>query len=229
MLNACNGDGCGPAATLAVNPTGASPNVPIVATPMPVVVADGPNITISWSRIAGDNGSNTDYRLYVGDLSRDGPALDVITKNNFYGAFLRAEGRRYDALVFATQNGNTVTGPASGFMVGGTSATAPLITSPTHNSTFKQGGFRLAWSPIPDAVRYQYYVARQGSSAAVLTGVTPGLFIDTSLSVTSSALHQAIVRACPSSNAGQCTPDSDAGWGPWSNITTGTTNFTIIP
>ncbi len=229
VLNACNGDGCGPPSTIAVNPTGPNPSVPIVATPMPVVVADGPNITISWSRIPGDNGSNTDYRLYVGDLSRDGPALDVITKNNFYGAFLRAEGRRYDALVFATQNGVTVTGPASGFMVAGSSATAPLITSPTHDSTFKQGPFRLAWSPIPDAVRYQYYVGRPGQSGPVLTGVTPGIFVDTTLSVTAPALHQAIVRACPSANTSQCSPDSDAGWGPWSNAVTGTTSFTITP
>lgn len=158
-----------------------------------------------------------------------GPALDVVTKGNFYGAFLRAEGRRYGALVFATQNGNTVVGLASGFMVAGTSATASLITAPTHNSTFKQGPFRLAWAPIPNAVRYQYYVARQGQSAPVLTGITPGLFIDTSLSVRANTLHNAIVRACPQSNASQCSPDSDAGWGPWSNTVTGTVNFTITP
>ncbi len=229
VLNACNGDGCGPQSTIAINPGGPNPSAPIVATPIPVVVADGPVVTIRWSRIAGDNVSNTDYRLYVGDLSRDGPALDVITKNNFYGAYLRAEGRRYDALVFATQNRSTVTGPASGFMVGGTSAPAPLITSPTHNSTFKQGTFRLAWSPIPGAVRYQYFVARPGQATPVLTGITPGLFVDTSLAVTANTLHQAIVRACPSNNSNQCGPDSDAGWGPWSNTVTGTTSFTLAP
>lgn len=229
VLNACNGDGCGPASTIAINPAGPNPSAPVVASPMPVVVADGPNITISWSRIPGDNGSNTDYRLYVGDLSRDGPALDVMTKNNFYGAFLRAEGRRYDALVFATQNGTTVTGPASGFMVAGVSAAASLITSPTHNSTFRQGPFRLAWAPIPDAVRYQYYVAREGRQSPDLTGMTPGLFVDTSLSVNANTTYNAIVRACPSINSSQCSPDSDAGWGPWSNAVTGTTRFTVVP
>ncbi len=229
IVNACNGDGCGPPATVAVNPSGPNSAVPVIAAPMPVLVANGPVVTISWSRIAGDDGSNTDYRLYVGDLSRDGPALDVITRNNFHGAYLLAEGRRYDALVFATRNGNTVTGPASGFMVAGTSAAAPLITAPTHGSTFRQGPFRLAWSPMPEGpglLRYQYYVARQGQSAPVLTGMTTGLFVDTSLAVTAPTQFNAIVRAC---YLDQCTPDSDAGWGPWSNTVTGTTAFTILP
>lgn len=227
IVNACNGDGCGGPATVPVNPAGPNGPLPVVATPMPVVIASGPIVTISWGRIAGDNGSNTDYRLYVGDLSRDGPALDVITKNNFYGAYLLAEGRRYDALVFATQNGVTGQGPASGFMVGGTSATAPSITSPTHNSTFAQRAFRLAWSPMPGtAPRYQYYVARQGQAAPVLTGITTGLFIDTTLPVTVPTQFQAIVRMCDSE---ECTLDSDAGWGPWSNTVTGTTTFTITP
>ncbi len=230
FVTACNGNGCGPqSAGLPINSPGPAYSEPVVAVPMPVVVENGPIITISWSRIAGDDGTNTDYRLYVGDLSRNGPALDVVTKNNFYSAYLRAEGRRYDALVFATQNGNTVVGRASGFMVAGTSAPAPLVTAPTHNSTFKQGGFRLAWSPIPGAARYQYYVARQGQSAAVLTGVTPGLYLDTSLNVTADTSFNAIVRACPEVNTSQCSPDSDAGWGPWSNLVTGTTAFTIRP
>lgn len=229
IVNACNGDGCGPPATVAVNPSGPNSAVPVIAAPMPVLVANGPVVTISWSRVAGDDGSNTDYRLYVGDLSRDGPALDVITRNNFYGAYLLAEGRRYDALVFATRNGNTVAGPASGFMVAGTSASAPLITSPTHQSTFRQGSFRLAWSPMPEGpglLRYQYYVARQGQSAPVLTGVTTGLFVDRSLAVTAPTQFNAIVRAC---YVDACTADSDSGWGPWSNSVTGTTAFTIVP
>lgn len=78
-------------------------------------------------------------------------------------------------------------------------------------------------------VVYQEAVGRQGQSGPVLTGITPGIFVDTTLSVTAPTLHQAIVRACPTANASQCSPDSDAGWGPWSQSVTGTTSFTITP
>ncbi len=233
IVNACNGDGCGPqSAPLAINPTGGW-SLPFIASPMPVIVADGPVIFISWNRIPGDTGSNTDYRLYVGDLSRNGPALDVVTKNNYYAAYVRAEGRRYDAFVSYQQGGSTVFGPTSGFMVRGTSAPAPLITSPTHNSTAR-GRIRLSWAPIPGAVRYEYYVARLGQAAGsgpVVRGMSPGTFVETAFPLVNGAptAYQAIVRACPAANQFQCRFDSDQGWGPWSSAVTGTTTFTVVP
>ncbi|MBM3737388.1 MAG: hypothetical protein FJW39_16535 [Acidobacteria bacterium] len=74
-----------------------------------------------------------------------------------------------------------------------------------------------------NAVRYQYYVARQGQSTPVLTGVTPGLYIDAHLAAFNNAttVSKMIVRSCQYPGT-QCTPDSDAGWGPWSQNVTGT-------
>jgi len=56
--------------------------------------------------------------------------------------------------------------------------------------------------------------------------VTTGLFVQVPLTV--AADYSGIVRACPA--GAMCTPDSDAGWGPWSvNGGTGVTNFRVVP
>ena len=122
-------------------------------------MVDGPGVFFSWSRVPGDNGSNTTYRLYVQDLSRATAALDVLTTNNFYGAYFSAEGARYDALVIANPGPNQVVGPAVGFNVRGESATAPTMTQPTHNSTVTAGNIQIGWSPVPGATLYEYFVA----------------------------------------------------------------------
>ncbi len=232
IVAACNGNGCGPfTGASVVNVTGPNPSLPAVGNPMPVVNVTGPRADIAWNRIAGDNGTNTSYRLYVGDLSTDAPALDAVTNNNFFAALLRSEGRRYDALVFATQNGQTVMGPASGFMMTGPSALAPTVSAPTHNSASKEGIKRLQWSPVTGAVRYQYYVTRVGQTAPAFTGVTPGLFVDILFPAAGGApsTYQAIVRACPEDQARFCTADFETGWGPWSQNITGTVSFTVTP
>jgi hypothetical protein len=231
IVAACNGDGCSPySGGVPINPAGPNPSAPIIGSPMAGIKVDGPAVTFAWTRIPGDNGSNTQYRLYVGDLSTGDPVLDVLTNNNFYGANLRAEARRYDALVIAKQGGVTTQGPTQGFLVGGASATAPTVSSPTHGSTVSAGITTLKWSPVPNSARYQFAVVRQGVGTAltVASGMTPGLFIDVALGV---GVHTALVRACPTANANanQCQVDSDAGWGPWSNVAGASTQFTVVP
>ena len=229
IVAACNGDGCSPySGAVAIAPTGPSPQAPLISAPMAGVKVDGPGVIFSWTRIPGDNGSNTSYRLYVGDLSTGDPVLDVITNNNFYGALLRAESRRYDALVIATQGSATVQGPAQGFLVGGNSAVAPTVSAPTHGSSVPQGLTTLKWSPVVGAARYQFAAVRQAAGAAltVASGMTPGLFTDVPLSI---GVHTALVRACPNANSAQCRLGSDAGWGPWSNVAGGFSQFTVAP
>ncbi len=65
----CNGNGCGAVSpSVAINPPGPNPAVPILGEPLEGLAVDGPVINFAWSRIPGDNGSNTVYRLYVQDL-----------------------------------------------------------------------------------------------------------------------------------------------------------------
>jgi hypothetical protein len=231
LVSGCNGDGCGPAGLYAITAAGPNPSVPNVGNPMSGTIVSGPQVVFSWNRIPGDNGTNTWYRLYVQDLSRQSAALDVYTRDNFYGAYFKAEGARYDAIVFANPGlPSQVVGPAQGFNVKGASASAPTMVSPGHNSTVTQGNLQLGWTPVPGATLYEYYVAVVGQPTATVRGVTPGLLAQVPLTGSGGGTaYSGIVRACPA--GATCQPGSDAGWGPWSNAPggPGVTNFTVTP
>ncbi len=182
--------------------------------PVPGTLSQGPVIDLAWNRVAGDDGANTVYRLFVQDLSRQAPALDVYTTQNFWSAFLKAEGGRYDAIVLAP---GSVAGSVSGFNVAGASAAAPTMTTPTHQSQVVAGNVDLAWSPVPGATLYEYFVAVQGAPDATVRGVTQGLSVKVPLGVGAGPFttYSAIARACPA--AAVCAPAGSTGWGPWSN------------
>ena len=240
VVAGCNGDGCGPTSVpVGINPAGPNPSVPNLGSPMSGTIVSGPQAFFSWNRIAGDNGTNTVYELYVQDLSRQAPALVVYTTKNFYGAYFEAEGSRYDALVIANPGFSQVQGPASGFNVGGTSSGAPTMVQQGHQDTgagvagvpgsLAQGNVQLGWTPVPGATLYEYFVAVQGQSSATVIGVTPGLIAQVPLSAVGSTptIYSGVTRTCPAGNT--CTIASDSGWGPWSNAPggPGVTNFTV--
>ncbi len=231
LIAACNGDGCGPYGLAGITAAGPNPTQANLGTPMAGTVVSGPSLLLTWNRVAGDNGSNTWYRLYVQDLSRQSAALDVYTQSNFYGALFRAEGARYDALVISNPGlPSQATGPAQGFNVSGASASAPTMVSPAHNSTVAQGNIQLGWTPVPGATLYEYFVAVQGQASATVRGVTPGLLAQAPLTGSGGGtLYSGIVRACPA--GATCQPGLDTGWGPWSNAPggPGVTNFTVTP
>jgi uncharacterized repeat protein (TIGR03803 family) len=229
LISACNGDGCGPYATTPIDVAGLNPAAPNLGTPMAGTVVSGPTVLFTWNRIPGDNGSNTTYRLFVQDLSRQQTALDIYTTSNFYGAYFKAEGARYDALVIANPGPSQIVGPAQGFNVAGLSATAPTMVSPAHNSTVPSGNVQLGWSPVPGATLYEYFVAVLGQPDATARGVTPGLLTQVPLTGTGlGTVYSGIVRACPL--GATCVAGIDSGWGPWSNAGgPGVTNFTVIP
>jgi hypothetical protein len=231
FLSACNGDGCGPYATRDITVPGPNPVQPNLGPPMAGTVVAGPSVIFAWNRIPGDTGSNTWYRLYVQDLSRQAAALDVYTKANYYAAYFKAEGARYDALVVSNPGlPGQVVGPAQGFNVSGSSATAPTMVAPAHNSTVAAGNVQLGWSPVPGATLYEYYVAVPGGSTATARGVTPGLVAYVPLAgAAGGTSYSGIVRACP--EGATCAVGSDAGWGPWSNEPggPGVSNFTVTP
>ncbi len=229
LVWACNGDGCGPASGVyGINPAGPNPALPNLGTPMGGSVAGGPYVLFTWSRVPGDNGSNTTYRLYVRDFSRQDTALDILTTQNYWGAYLKAEGTRYDALAIvnpdATGAGGTA-GPAASFNLSGSSAQAPTMVQPIHQSEVPAGNVSLGWSPVEGAGLYEYYVA---SGANVVRGVTPGLLVQVPLEATGDVWN-GITRACLAGDT--CTSESPTGWGPWSNEPggTGITQFTVVP
>jgi len=116
------------------------------------------------------------------------------------------------------------------FTVRGTSAVAPTLVAPTYESTVSGGNILLAWSPVPGATLYEYYLARQGTSAPTGRGVNPGLFAQVPLFAFGGqpTVYSGIARACPA--GATCVGGSDAGWGPWSNVAgTGGVNFTVLP
>jgi hypothetical protein len=231
LVAGCNGDGCGPSGQYAINPAGPNPSVPNIGTPIAGAVVSGPEVLLTWNRVPGDNGSNTWYRLYVQDLSRQAAAFDAYTTNNFYSVFFKAEGARYDAIVFANPGlPGEVVGPAQGFNVSGTSASSPTMVAPPHNSSIAEGNIQLQWSPVPGATLYEYFVAVLGEPEGTVRGVTPGLFVQVPLTAVggSPTTYSAIVRACP--EGATCALGSDSGWGPWSvDGGPGVTNFTVTP
>lgn len=201
---------------------GTPPVVPELATPVRGSLVDGPRVSFSWPRIASDDRTNTTYRLYVQDLARRAPALDVFTRQNSYEAFLRADGARYDALVIVADAPHLASRP-SGFGVSGTSAAAPTLVSPTHGSAVRGGRMELGWSPVPGARLYEFYVTRPASREAPLRGVVEGLFVHVRLE---PGQWSAVVRACEP--GAHCDAGREDGWGPWSNVAgPGVTNFTI--
>jgi hypothetical protein len=230
FLTACNGDGCGPYATQDITAAGPNPTQPNIGTPMAGTVVAGPGVLFTWNRVPGDTGSNTWYRLFVQDLSRQATAFDVYTTQNYYSAYFKAEGARYDVLVVSNPGlAGQVVGPAQGFSVSGASTTAPTMVAPAHNSTVSAGNIQLGWSPVPGATLYEYYVAVLGQGTAA-HGVTPGLVVQVPLAgAVGGTLYSGIVRACPA--GATCVFGSDAGWGPWSNAPggPGVTNFTVTP
>lgn len=232
IVAGCNGDGCGPFSPKAnISPSAPAPAAPIVGTPIAGTIVSGPNVILTWSRVPGDNGSNTAYRLYVGDLWRNAPALDILTTQNFHGAYFRAEGTRYDALVFANPDTPQQTqGPPTGFNVSGASARSPTMIAPRHNSRIRQGNVTLSWTPQERTVVYQYYVGTPGATAATVTGVTPGLSVQVPLQARNDqpTVYNGVVRACAPDV--HCSAGSESGWGPWSNIAgPGVTSFTVLP
>lgn len=231
VVAGCNGTGCGPlSAPFSVSPA-QTPVTPNLGTPMAGTVVAGPSVLFSWNRVATDNGQgNTVYRLFVNDLSRQTAALDVYTTQNFWAAYFKAEGARYDALVVANPGtAQQVVGPAAGFNVAGTSAVAPTLTTPAHQSTVRAGNLMLAWTPVAGATLYQYYISGGGQNPAV-TGVTTGLFAQVPLTAVNGqpTSYVGIVRACPA--LASCAAGADAGWGPWSDQAgPGVTSFTVAP
>ncbi|MBM3736520.1 MAG: hypothetical protein FJW39_12105 [Acidobacteria bacterium] len=230
LVTGCNGNGCGPqSAASQVNSPGPNQHGPTLASPVSGTAVNGPVVVFTWPRAPGDNGSNTVYRLYVQDQARQAAALDVWTSQNYYAAYLKAEGTRYDALVvYSPDTGNAVQGPASAFLVWGSSARAPSMTQPAHNSAVAQGNVPLAWSPVPGATLYEYYVAGGGQNPA-LRGVTPDLTVRVPLRAVNGAAtaYSGIVRACPA--GASCSPGSETGWGPWSATEGGGTAFQVLP
>jgi hypothetical protein len=217
FVQACNGDGCGPFAPIqGIDAAGPSPAAATLGTPMSQSTVDGPDVVFTWNRVAGDDGSNTSYRLYVQDLSRQSAALDLVTTQNYWSAKLRAEGAVYAALVVANPGPGEVAGPASTFAVRGVSAATPTMVEPTHQTGVAAGNVLFRWSPVAGASLYEYYVAECGVGSATARGVTPGLFVQVPLGATPpSTTYCSITRACPQGAA--CAFGSDAGWGAWND------------
>lgn len=219
IVTGCNGNGCGPYSDAKpVTAVGANPTTPVLSEPLGGSIVDGPVVVFSWSRVPGDDGVNTIYRLYVQDLTRQTTALDVYTNRNFYAAAFRAEGTRYDAVVIADPGtGQQSPSVAAGFNVRGQSAAAPTLTAPAHQGIVRRGNVSINWTPVEGATLYEYLVS------GISRGVTGGLGVQVPMGPGTAT---AIVRACPA--GATCAPDSDAGWGPWSSVAgTGVTTFNI--
>lgn len=215
----CNGDGCrANSAPAGVSVPGPSGSAPVVGSPASGDVINGPVVLISWNRVAGDNGSNTTYRLYVQDMGRQSAALDVLTTANFYGAYF-SPGTRYDVVVIANPGPNQVQGPPSGFTVRGAAPQHATLVSPTYGSTQKAGSIGLGWTPLLNSTIYQFFIGG-------FSGVTSGTRVDLQLAPGS---YVGAVRACAPNAV--CDPSSDSGWLPWSNTPggSGVVSFTVIP
>lgn len=215
LVKACNADGCGPISdAFSMNAAGPSPSAPVIGVPAAATVVSGPVVTFSWSRVPGDNGSNTTYRLYVQDMPASRPALDVITTNNFWAARFRP-GVRYDALVIANPGPNQVVGPPSGFVVDGPPLNAPAPTQPAYQGVVSLGGTTgqatIEWLGRDNWQVVEYYLVSDGATPHSFTGRVPG--DRTTLTLTAGRRYSGVVRGCQLPNVfgpGSCGPWSDA-------------------
>ncbi len=223
LVRGCTGDGCGPFSSgTPINGTIGNPLTPILGEPMAGSSVDfgsnAPEITFTWNLVAGDNGTNFMYRLYVQDFSRNAPALDILTSNNFHGAFFNP-GTRFDALVIAIPNGGGLSrqGPPSGFVTRGRVPRSPVVTSPTYRSAVDpnaQGQVNVAWTPQvnPDGTvstrNYQYFFNGPGQTGGVTTSLSVLLNL-------APGDWQGVVRACTTGTS--CVESLPTGWGPWNN------------
>lgn len=223
IVRACTGDGCGPFSSgVPVNPSFGNPTVPLLGEPFGGSSVDAgsnaPNVTFSWNRVAGDNGSNFLYRLYVQDFARNSSALDILTTNNFFGAYFNP-GTRYDALVQAIPvgGGTPRQGPPSAFLTRGRVPRSPVSTGPTFGSPVSRdalGQVAVSWTPLVNndgtvsTRNYQYFFSGPTQSGGITTATTVPLNL-------APGAWQGTMRACTTGTS--CTESSPAGWGPWNN------------
>ncbi len=232
FVAACNGSGCrGNSGGVTIRPTSALGTAPTVAQPANGSQVDGPVVLIAWNRVAGDNGSNTTYRLFVQDLGRQATALDVLTTSNFHGAYF-SPGSRYDVQVIANPGPAEVKSAASGFSVRGSSPSFATLVGPAGGSRVREGNIGIGWTPVLNSALYQYFVTTPGRADPVFSGVTSGTEVRVPVKTVSGAdtLYNAIVRAC-SPNSSSCDAASNGGWLGWSNVAggSGVAVFTVTP
>ncbi len=219
VVSACNGDGCAPhSAPVAINPAGPSPSAPVIAAPAAGTYVTGPVVFFAWSRIPGDNGSNTTYRLYVQDMERQAPSGNVYTTQNFWAMRLQP-GKRYDSIVLVKVNGQDVQSAVANFVLSGPAVQSPAPVIPGYQETAvprrQDGSIALAWAPVP-GVSYYQWVLYPATGAPIVSGLE---FTDArGVFSLAPGNYTGKVRACLAVPPAACVPDSDVGWGPWSDV-----------
>lgn len=228
VVQACTGDGCSPSSTaIEIEVVGGNVAVPILGTPVAGQTIDSgvnpPTVLFSWNRVAGDNGSNYRYRLFVQDFSTQEPALDVHTGANYHAAYFNA-GSRFDAIVIATPlaGGPSIAGPPQGFATRGKrNPNAPTAVAPAHGEKIASGPVRLQWTKLASESRmFQYFVGRNDGVFVTGTSQTNSATVDLRPGQYTLAIRMCLTATCPAS--------SDVGWGAWSGrVEGGTSTFTV--
>lgn len=226
LLSACNRLGCGPprfVTTLEVPPP--PPPRPIFGSPAPGTTVLASNILFSWIPVA-EAEESVEYRLTVRSTTAEAERVEVrtTTDEHFWTSTLSA-GKEYVATLTAFRAGKEIGADTLHFRT--EPPVSPRPTTPAMGSTLTEGSVVLAWTPLPGATRYEYYVSVQGDPDPHLRGTT----VNTSVTVDLQALedgsttYSVTVRAC---TRPRCAEDRD--WGPWSiQSGTGVTNFTVNP
>lgn len=225
VVKACNANGCGPwSQGVHLTIPGPNPAVPVLGYQIDGALNNDPFAAFSWSRVPGDDGTNTTYRLYVQDLARQAVALDVFTGGTFHVTRLTGSGRAYAAQVIAIRNGVELRGGVLVFVQAAGSARAPNMTSPSYNGTVRSYIAGIGWSAVPGAFLYEYYVTRPGIGSPAFHGYATGTSVPVPMEAIggSPTLYDSIARACVGG-----TGPADCTWGPWSIFETGIGRFTV--
>ncbi len=226
-VKACNPNGCSVFSPgVLVTIPGPDPASPILGYQIDSSVNPDPFAAFSWSRIPGDDGTNTTYRLYVQDLARQTVALDVYSTGTFYVTRLAGSGTVYSAQAVAIRNGVSIPGAAIPFIQRTGGAQSPAITFPSYNGSIRSYLARIGWTSVPGAFLYEYFVTRPGIGSPAFHGVASGTSVPVPMEPIggSPTVYDAIVRACTGG-----TGPSNCTWGPWSIFETGVGRFTVTP
>jgi len=221
LLSACNDLGCGPPqliATLEVPPP--PPPVPIFGSPVPGAQVEPMGVLFSWVPVA----EPAEYRLQVRPAGGEAEELDITTDDHYWPVDL-AGNEEYTATLTAWRGGEEIGGDVLHFRTAGPKAPRP--TTPVIDSTLPEGLVVIGWTRLPEATRYDYFIAVRGEPEARVRGETADSSVDVELEALNDrpTIYSVTVRACMRS---QCTHEQD--WGPWSiEAGTGVTNFTVVP
>jgi hypothetical protein len=226
LVSAQNGVGRAPAVSSGPHLVeGPDPRIPRFGVPEPDEILREPRVLLSWLPVRPQGSDAVIYNLEVEEAGSAAPIAELDTSKTYHALSLASDGSWIARLSAGSPSGSSARTEVVFHTEG---VAAPTLLAPASGEAVAAGEVALEWSRVPEAGRYEYFVAVQGEPEATVRGITE----DSSVRIVlegragSSTVYSAIVRACLSGD--DCRAGSELGWGPWSvDAGSGAVNFMV--